>query len=219
LIKLENVYYRYNINKEIFTDISIDLQHGGFYFITGSSGAGKTTLLKLLSTSFMPSKGQIFFSNKEIHSVPKNSLYFLKRRIGFVFQDFRLLSHLTTYENVALPLKVQNKKENEYKKDVIELLKWVNLDDCIHSYPEHLSGGEQQRAAIARAVIASPDIILADEPTGNVDNTNSKKILKLFQEMNKLGTTIIIATHDEKLLSSINARIIKIEDCRIKVSE
>jgi cell division transport system ATP-binding protein len=218
LIKLENVYHRYSITRDIFNDISIDIDEGGFYFITGSSGSGKTTLLKLISSSLKPSKGNILFLGQKMNDIQKKDLYKIKRQIGFVFQDFRLLPHLTTYENVALPLRIQNKNEKDYKKDVVELLSWVNLEHCIHSYPNYLSGGEQQRAAIARAVISSPKIILADEPTGNVDQTNSSKILTLFQEMNKLGTTIIIATHDEKLLSEINAPIIEIIDQKININ-
>lgn len=219
LIKLENVYHRYSITRDIFTDISLDIVKGGFYFITGSSGSGKTTLLKLISSALSPSNGDIFFLGNKINQVPKNELHKIKRQIGFVFQDFRLLPHLTTYENVALPLRVHDKNEKDYKKDVVELLSWVNLEHCIHTYPNYLSGGEQQRAAIARAVVSSPKIILADEPTGNVDQSNSSKILTLFQEMNKLGTTIVIATHDEKLLSDINAPIIEIADKKINLNK
>ncbi len=219
LLSLENVYHRYSISRDIFNDINLIIREGDFFFITGSSGAGKTTFLKLLSSSLRPTGGNISFNNQNLNKIAQNKLHIVKRQIGFVFQDFRLLPHLTTYENVALPLKVQNKKEKNYKKDVIELLSWVNLEHCTHSYPNHLSGGEQQRAAIARAVIPSPRIILADEPTGNVDHENSKKILKLFSEMNKLGTTIIIATHDEGLLSHSGARVIEIENSGIKIKE
>ncbi|MEK9794360.1 MAG: ATP-binding cassette domain-containing protein, partial [Hyphomicrobiales bacterium] len=145
--------------------------------------------------------------------------YEVKRQIGYIFQDFRLLPHLTTYENVALPLRLQNKREKNYKSDVIELLSWVNLEHCVHSYPSTLSGGEQQRAAIARAVISSPKLILADEPTGNVDTSNSEKIMRLFSEMNKMGTTIIIATHDQNLISKAKANrsIIEIHNNNIKI--
>ena len=166
-----------------------------------------------------PTSGNISFNGSNLNNIAQNKLYHVKRQIGFVFQDFRLLPHLTTYENVALPLKVQNKKEKNYKKDVMELLNWVNLEHCTHSYPNYLSGGEQQRAAIARAVITSPKLILADEPTGNVDNENTKKILSLFNEMNKLGTTVIIATHDENVLSQSRATIIEIENNKIKIKD
>ena len=219
LLSLEQIYHRYSISRDIFNDITLNISEGDFYCVTGSSGAGKSTFLKLLSSSLKPTSGNISFNGSNLNNIAQNKLYHIKRQIGFVFQDFRLLPHLTTYENVALPLKVQNKKEKNYKKDVMELLNWVNLEHCTHSYPNYLSGGEQQRAAIARAVITSPKLILADEPTGNVDNENTKKILSLFNEMNKLGTTVIIATHDENVLSQCRATIIEIENNKIKIKD
>ncbi|MDC3084646.1 ATP-binding cassette domain-containing protein [Gammaproteobacteria bacterium] len=219
LLSLEQIYHRYSISRDIFNDITLNIGEGDFYCVTGSSGAGKSTFLKLLSSSLKPTSGNISFNGSNLNDIAQNKLYHIKRQIGFVFQDFRLLPHLTTYENVALPLKVQNKKEKNYKMDVLELLNWVNLEHCTHSYPNYLSGGEQQRAAIARAVITSPKLILADEPTGNVDNENTKKILSLFNEMNKLGTTVIIATHDENVLSQSRATIIEIENNKIKIKD
>jgi len=219
LLSLEQIYHRYSISRDIFNDITLNIGEGDFYCVTGSSGAGKSTFLKLLSSSLKPTSGNISFNGSNLNNIAQNKLYHVKRQIGFVFQDFRLLPHLTTYENVALPLKVQNKKEKNYKMDVVELLNWVNLEHCTHSYPNYLSGGEQQRAAIARAVITSPKLILADEPTGNVDNENTKKILSLFNEMNKLGTTVIIATHDENVLSQSRATIIEIENNKIKIKD
>ena len=219
LLSLEQIYHRYSISRDIFNDITLNISEGDFYCVTGSSGAGKSTFLKLLSSSLKPTSGNISFNGSNLNNIAQNKLYHIKRQIGFVFQDFRLLPHLTTYENVALPLKVQNKKEKNYKMDVVELLNWVNLEHCTHSYPNYLSGGEQQRAAIARAVITSPKLILADEPTGNVDNENTKKILSLFNEMNKLGTTVIIATHDENVLSQCRATIIEIENNKIKIKD
>jgi len=219
LLSLEQIYHRYSISRDIFNDITLNIGEGEFYCVTGSSGAGKSTFLKLLSSSLKPTSGNISFNGSNLNNIAQNKLYHVKRQIGFVFQDFRLLPHLTTYENVALPLKVQNKKEKNYKKDVMELLNWVNLEHCTHSYPNYLSGGEQQRAAIARAVITSPKLILADEPTGNVDNENTKKILSLFNEMNKLGTTVIIATHDENVLYQSRATIIEIKNNKIKIKD
>ena len=169
LIELENVSLRYNLNREILNNVSLTIEPGGFYYVTGSSGAGKTSLLKLLFLSLKPSEGKLSVFGHDISKISNYKKQLLRRRIGFVFQDFRLLNHLTTYENIALPLRVRGENEMNYKKDVIELLKWVNLEHCIHLRPEVLSGGEKQRAAIARAVIGSPEIILADEPTGNVD--------------------------------------------------
>ena len=219
LLSLEQIYHRYSISRDIFNDITLNIGEGDFYCVTGSSGAGKSTFLKLLASSLKPTSGNSSFNGSNLNNIAQNKLYHVKRQIGFVFQDFRLLPHLTTYENVALPLKVQNKKEKNYKKDVMELLNWVNLEHCTHSYPNYLSGGEQQRAAIARAVITSPKLILADEPTGNVDNENTKKILSLFNEMNKLGTTVIIATHDENVLSQSRATVIEIENNKIKIKD
>lgn len=221
ILSLEKVHHRYSITRDIFNDISLTIEEGGFYFITGSSGAGKTTLLKLLSSTLRPTGGDVFFLGKNINNIPQNKIYEIKRQIGYIFQDFRLLPHLTTYENVALPLRVQNKREKNYKSDVIELLSWVNLEHCVHGYPNTLSGGEQQRAAIARAVISSPKLILADEPTGNVDNFNSEKIMRLFSEMNKMGTTIVIATHDQNLISKsiVNRKIIEIYNNSIRTIE
>ena len=219
LLSLEQIYHRYSISRDIFNDITLNIGEGEFYCVTGSSGAGKSTFLKLLSSSLKPTSGNISFNGSNLNNIAQNKLYHVKRQIGFVFQDFRLLPHLTTYENVALPLKVQNKKEKNYKMDVVELLNWVNLEHCTHSYPNYLSGGEQQRAAIARAVITSPKLILADEPTGNVDNENTKKILSLFNEMNKLGTTVIIATHDENVLYQSRATIIEIKNNKIKIKD
>ena len=219
LLSLEQIYHRYSISRDIFNDITLNISEGDFYCVTGSSGAGKSTFLKLLSSSLKPTSGNISFNGSNLNNIAQNKLYHIKRQIGFVFQDFRLLPHLTTYENVALPLKVQNKKEKNYKMDVVELLNWVNLEHCTHSYPNYLSGGEQQRAAIARAVITSPKLILADEPTGNVDNENTKKILSLFNEMNKLGTTVIIATHDENVLYQSRATIIEIKNNKIKIKD
>ena len=219
MIELKNVSLRYNLNREILNNVSFAIEPGGFYYITGSSGAGKTSLLKLLFLSLKPSDGKVSVFGHDISKISNYKKQLLRRRIGFVFQDFRLLNHLTTYENIALPLRVRGEDEINYKKDVIELLKWVDLEHCIHSKPEVLSGGEKQRAAIARAVIGSPEIILADEPTGNVDPDIASRILKLFLELNKLGTSIVIATHDTAIIKQIKKPIIELKTGKIKIQK
>jgi len=205
VIRLENVGLRYGMGPEILRDISFHLAPGSFHFLTGHSGAGKTSLLKLLFLSLKPTRGLISLFGEDVATLPRSKLPFLRRRIGVVFQDFRLLDHLTTFENVALPLKVRGQSEATYRSDVVELLRWVGLGERIHVRPAVLSGGEKQRAAIARAVIGAPEILLADEPTGNVDPQLARRLLRLFVELHKLGTSVLIATHDVALMDQIDA--------------
>jgi len=190
---------------EILRDISFHLTPGSFHFLTGPSGAGKSSLLRLLFLAMRPTRGLITLFGEDVATVPPSKLPFLRRRIGVVFQDFRLLDHLTTFENVALPLKVRGQSEENYRADVVELLRWVGLGDRIHVRPQVLSGGEKQRAAIARAVIGAPEILLADEPTGNVDPQLARRLLRLFVELHKLGTSVLLATHDITLMEQIDA--------------
>jgi len=191
---------------EILKDLTFDIPKKSFQFLTGPSGAGKTTLLRLLFMSLRPTRGLIKVFGREMSSIPQSELPMLRRRVGIVFQDFRLLDHLTTYENVALPLRVRGKDESGYRTDVVELLKWVGLGDRINVLPPVLSGGEKQRVAIARALIDQPELLLADEPTGNVDPPMAKRILKLFMELNRFGTAVVIATHDLSLMDQVEAR-------------
>lgn len=191
---------------EILRDLSFDIPKKSFQFLTGPSGAGKTSLLRLLFMSLKPTRGLIKVFGREISTIPQQELPMLRRRIGIVFQDFRLLDHLTTYENVALPLRVRGKEEASYRSDVLELLKWVGLGDRVNVLPPVLSGGEKQRVAIARALIDQPELLLADEPTGNVDPPMAKRILKLFGELNRFGTAVVIATHDLALMDQVEAR-------------
>ncbi len=200
MIRFENVGLRYGMGAEVLRDINFHLLPGSFHFLTGRSGAGKTTLLRLLFMTLRPSRGLIFLFGQNATHLPVGERAELRRRIGVVFQDFRLLDHLTTWENVALPLRVLGKSEAEYGEDVTELLRWVGLGDRMHAYPPVLSGGEKQRAAIARAVIGKPELLLADEPTGNVDPQMAHRLLRLFIELNRLGTSVIIATHDSQLI-------------------
>jgi len=206
LIHFENVGLRYGMGPEILKDLTFDIPKKSFQFLTGPSGAGKTTLLRLLFMSLRPTRGLIKVFGREMSSIPQSELPMLRRRVGIVFQDFRLLDHLTTYENVALPLRVRGKDESGYRTDVVELLKWVGLGDRINVLPPVLSGGEKQRVAIARALIDQPELLLADEPTGNVDPPMAKRILKLFMELNRFGTAVVIATHDLSLMDQVEAR-------------
>lgn len=219
MIYFENVGLRYGMGPEILRDMTFDIPKGSFQFLTGPSGAGKTTLLRLLLMSLQPTRGTIRMFNRDVARIPRSELPMLRRRVGIVFQDFRLLDHLTTYENVALPLRVRGKEESAYRSDVIELLKWVGLGDRINVLPPILSGGEKQRAAIARALMDQPEILLADEPTGNVDPPMAKRLLNLFLELNRLGTAVVIATHDFGLMDQVDARRMILTDGRLDLYE
>jgi cell division transport system ATP-binding protein len=206
VIRFENVGLRYGFGPEVLRDVSFHITPGSFQFITGPSGAGKTSLLRLLFLSLRPTRGIVRIFDKDAATVTRGSIPALRRRIGIVFQDFRLLEHLTTFENVALPLRVGGAEESSYRRDVTELLEWVGLGDKMWVYPQVLSGGEKQRAAIARALITRPEILLADEPTGNVDPPLARRLLRLFVELNRLGTSVAIATHDLALMEQYDAR-------------
>ena len=218
MIRFDNVGLRYGSGPEILRDVTFHVLPGSFHFLTGPSGAGKTTLLRLLFMSLKPSRGLIFVFGENVAELAASGRSALRRRIGIVFQDFRLLDHLTTWENVALPLRVMGKKEADYREDVTDLLRWVGLGDHIDAYPEILSGGEKQRAAIARAVIARPELLLADEPTGNVDPAIGNRLLRLFVELNRLGTSVIIATHDYGLMEQLDAPRLVLYDGHLQVS-
>jgi len=200
LVRFENVGLRYDMGAEILKDLSFAIAPQSFQFLTGPSGAGKTTLLRLILLSLKPTRGLITLFGRDAATLDKDTITGLRRRIGVVFQDFRLLDHLTTYENVALPLRVQGREEAAYRAEVIELLRWVGLGERMHVIPKVLSGGEKQRAAIARALIVRPELLLADEPTGNVDPSLARRLLRLFMELHKSGTSVVIATHDLALM-------------------
>ena len=217
LIRFENVGLRYGMGPEILRDISFDVPERSFQFLSGPSGAGKTTLLRLLFLALKPTRGLITVFGKDRARITRRELPLLRRKIGVVFQDFRLLDHMTTYENVALPLRVRGREEASYKSDVIELLKWVGLGDRMHVLPPILSGGEKQRAAIARALIEQPDILLADEPTGNVDPQLAHRLLRLFMELNRMGTAVMIATHDLGLMDQVDARRMVLSGGRLDI--
>ncbi|WP_423066357.1 cell division ATP-binding protein FtsE [Devosia sp. CN2-171] len=202
MIEFSNVGLRYGQGPEILRDLNFRIEPGTFHFLTGPSGSGKSTLLKLLLLSLRPTRGRVTLFGRDTSSLDQDALLQMRRHIGIVFQEFRLLDHLTTFENVALPLRVLGEPESSYRANVTELLEWVGLGERLDALPAVLSGGEKQRAAIARAVIGRPDILLADEPTGNVDPELSLRLVRLFAELNKMGTTIILATHELPLLDS-----------------
>ena len=203
IVQFDNVGLRYGTDREVLSDVSFTLFPGSFYFLTGASGAGKTSLLKLLYLSQRPSRGLIRMFGADAITLPRERLPALRRRIGVVFQDFRLLPHLSAYDNVALPLRVAGVSERELAKPVADMLEWVGLTERMAARPATLSGGEQQRVAIASAVIGRPDLLVADEPTGNVDPEMALKLLRLFEALNRLGTTVVVATHDVHLLRKV----------------
>jgi cell division transport system ATP-binding protein len=217
VVQFENVGLRYGLGPEVLRDITFRVEPHSFQFLTGPSGAGKTTLLRLLFMTLRPTRGLITLFGHDVSLLSRDSVATLRRRIGLVFQDFRLLDHMTTYENVALPLRVIGRPESSYRGEVIELLHWVGLGDRMAALPPVLSGGEKQRAAIARAVIARPQLLLADEPTGNVDPTLARRLLRLFVELNKFGTSVLIATHDIALMDQYDARRLVLHDGRLQV--
>jgi cell division transport system ATP-binding protein len=215
LVRFENVGLRYGLGSEVLRDLTFRIEPHSFQFLTGPSGAGKTSLLRLLLLSLKPTRGLITLFDQDVATLNKDALAGLRQRIGIVFQDFRLLDHLTTYENVALPLRVLGQRESSYRQQVTELLQWVGLGERIWALPPVLSGGEKQRAAIARAVIARPHLLLADEPTGNVDPNLAQRLLRLFVELHKSGTSVVIATHDIALMDQFDARRLVLHDGRL----
>jgi len=217
LIRFENVGLRYGMGPEILRDLNFQIEPKSFQFLTGPSGAGKTTLIRLFFLSLKPTRGLISVFDRDASLLSRHELPVVRRRIGVVFQDFRLLDHLTTFENIALPLRVLGKEEASYRADVVELLRWVGLGDRMHALPPVLSGGEKQRAAIARALIGKPEVLLADEPTGNVDPPLARRLMRLFVELNRLGTSVVIATHDINLMNHFNARRLVLEEGRLTV--
>ena len=217
IVDMQNVSIRYGSDPEVLSDIKLSLDKGSFHFLTGKSGAGKTSLLSMMYLALKPSKGTVTVFGTNIGFADRDTMALMRRRIGVVFQDFRLFEHLSAYDNVAVPLKVRGMKESEIEKRVRELLRWVELEPSMHKICSTLSGGEKQRVAIARAVINRPEILLADEPTGNVDDDIAQKLMKLFVEMNRLGTTVVIATHSQELISHYNYPRIHLENKSLKV--
>jgi len=211
MIEFFHVNKQYVKNQNALTDINLSVKKGEFIFLTGSSGAGKSTFLKLIYKDELPTKGQILINSVNINLLPDNKLYRLRRDIGIVFQDFKLLNNRTIYENVAIPLIVRNERRSIINKVVMSALTIVGLSHRRNYIPSHVSGGEQQRVAIARAIVGNPKIIIADEPTGNLDTELSINIIKIFERINANGITIVIATHDNNLLQMFPKRVLRLD--------
>lgn len=214
-VRLEGVGFGYADAPGVLRDINLIVPHGSFHFLTGPSGAGKSSLLKLLTLVERPTTGRLRLFGDDVTSLPRRAVPAVRRRMGVVFQDFRLLDHLSAFDNVALPLRLAGLKRASYVDNVSEMLDWVGLGDRMDDAPPSLSGGEKQRLAIARAVISRPDLILADEPTGSIDAAMGERLLRLFQSLNQLGTTVLIASHDEALAARSGARILRLEGGRL----
>jgi len=219
LVRFENVGLRYGLGAEVLRDLSFELQARSFQFLSGPSGAGKTSLLRLLFLSQRPTRGLVNLFGHDVSLLDKEAVAKLRQRIGIVLQDFRLLDHMTTYENVALPFRVMGREESTYRREVIDLLHWVGLGHRMDAFPPILSGGEKQRAAIARAVIGRPQLLLADEPTGNVDPSLARRLLRLFIELNKAGTAVVLATHDIALMDQYPAHRMVLHEGRLHIYE
>ena len=214
-VRLSGVGFGYAATHRALRDVNLILPVGSFHFLTGPSGAGKTTLLKLLTLTERPTVGALRLFGEDAALAPRRALPAFRRRMGVVFQDFRLLDHLSVFDNVALPLRLTGGRQIDYAADVEEMLDWVGLGDRMNDRPPTLSGGEKQRLAIARAVVTRPELILADEPTGSVDARMGERLLKLFQSLNRLGATVLIASHDEALAERSGAAILRLEGGRL----
>jgi cell division transport system ATP-binding protein len=218
MVRFENVGMRYGTGPEVLRDITLRLDAGSFHFLTGPSGAGKTSLLRLIALAERPSRGLVSLFGEDLTRVTRAALAPLRRKIGIVFQDFRLIPHLSAFDNVALPLRVAGVAEAKLRDNVREILEWVGLADKLDAKPPTLSGGQQQRVAIARAVVARPKLLVADEPTGNVDDAMALRLMRLFEELNKLGTTLIIATHNAALARQFNRPVLHLEDGELQAA-
>lgn len=217
MIRFENVGMRYGMGPEVLRDISLHIEPGSFHFLNGESGAGKSSLLRLLYLAHRPSRGTISMFGEDLGGLPRGRLPALRRRIGVVFQDFRLLDHLSVFDNVLLPLSIAGVADARARTNVGELLDWVGLGKRMEDMPQTLSGGEQQRVAIARAVISKPSLLLADEPTGNVDERIGNRLIRLFEELHKSGAAVVVATHDESLVARFPHPRLRLEDGTLRV--
>lgn len=210
-VRFQNVGLRYGAGPEVLRDISFTFAAGSFHFITGASGAGKTSLLRLMDLDQRASRGFVALFGQDVGRLSRRKLPLMRRRIGVVYQDFRLLDHLSVIDNVCLPLRIHRAKDMVMRRHAAELLDWVGLGEKMAALPSMLSGGEQQRAALARAVIANPDLLIADEPTGSVDPLMADRLLQLMLALNRNGMTVVVATHDERLIERGAKPVLRIE--------
>lgn len=220
MIKFQHVGLRYGIGPEVLSDVDFTLEPGSFHFLTGPSGAGKTSLMSLLYLGRRPTRGLVTMFGHDIGQLDRSQLKNIRQRIGVVFQDFRLLNHISAFDNIALPLRIAGQPEKEIKANVNELMEWVGLGDHRHMLPPTMSGGQQQRVAIARAVITRPRLLLADEPTGNLDDEIGLRLMNLFDQLNRMGTTVVIASHNMPLIEKFSQhRRLLLEDGRITLEQ
>jgi len=224
MVRFEEVGLTYvtpgaGLGPEVLHDLSFTLSEGVFRWLLGPSGAGKTSVLRLMYLAARPTRGRLSILGADVATMRRRHLPRLRRRIGVVFQDFRLLSHLSTFDNVALPLRLAGRPEGQVRADVGEMLRWVGLAKRTEARPRELSGGEQQRVAIARAVVVRPSLLLADEPTGNLDEVQAERLMQLFKEMNRLGTTVVVATHNDALVSRHPAPALRLAAGRLVLVE
>ncbi len=219
MIRFEHVGLRYGIGPEVLSDVNFTLEPGSFHFLSGPSGAGKTSLMSLLYVGRMPTRGLVGMFGQNLGEMGRDQLAVIRQRVGVVFQDFRLLGHMSAFDNVALPLRIQGRPEKEIRNNVGELLDWVGLGEHKHSLPSTMSGGQQQRVAIARAVITRPRLLLADEPTGNLDDEIGFRLMALFDQLNKMGTTVVIATHNAGMMNRFSHKRLILEKGHLRVEE
>lgn len=219
IAELDHVGLRYGSGPEVLRDVRLSIEDGALVLLTGASGAGKSSLLRIIHGSLLPSRGQVRLLGQDLASVSRDGRARLRRRIGFIFQDFRLLDHLSAYDNVALPLRLAGVAESTIRRQVIELLEWVGLGPHLDASPASLSGGEQQRIAIARAVIGKPELLLADEPTGNVDDALAQRLLALIVELNRQGTAVLLATHSQSVVGWLGGRHLHLQDGEVGPGE
>ena len=217
LITFENVGLRYGLDSEVLKDINFQVNAGDFIFLSGESGAGKSSLLSLINLSMLPSRGFLSVINKDVQTTSDKDVANIRRKIGMIFQDFRLINHLNIFDNIALPLVVENLARDDIESRVFEILTWIGLKDYAKSSPMSLSGGQQQRVAVARAIINNPLLILADEPTGSIDNKMANRVLKMLEELNAQGVAVIFATHSAELLNSKKYKAVNIKNKKLEV--
>lgn len=215
MIIFDNVSKMYGEGIPAIENVDFAIEPGEFLSIVGHSGAGKTTVLKLILAEEMPSEGEVLFDDLNIHNLRKSEINLLRRRLGIIFQDFRLFPYKTAFENVAFTMEVSGRTDEEIESDVPYALELVGMADKADSFPHELSGGEKQRLAIARAIVTQPDMLIADEPTGNLDPVNTYEIIQILQKINDLGTTILLTTHNKGVIDSLGRRVITMENGRI----